>query len=371
MSPSTTTQRPRQRALDAENLSPTAAIQRPRQRALEEGNASPPSTVQRPRQRARRPRPLKVHPAPESQEPSLTVRSAGPIDKCKAITMSLSEPAADEECGIGLVPIADYRLSFMPPDHKASVLEDRPALTKASLPCGHGFNALALLYHFAKNSMTCPFCRAGHDKERMGVLSIPAHVRAWFTSHLEGVRADENREQIAMDAITATRILEQEVSIGVSMPMTRVVLLLYAYASGDNRAEPTLVLELPLTSSLTLGTLEFASSGYSLAQVNLSLLRFPSRPVAFEIGVGLQNMLRGSLSLFRTVRFPATGPHSRIVFAQGNMNGEPMAIEVESLPSVQGLDMFARLSWTVSVATFSSIIIASASGRENDVIAAV
>lgn len=332
---------------------------------------SPPavSTNARPRQRARRPRQLKNQSA--VSEPSLTVRSIGPIDKCKAITMRLSEPAADEECGIGLVPIADYRLSFMPPDHKGGVLEDQPTLTKASLPCGHGFNALALLYHFAKNSMTCPFCRAGHDKVQMAELSIPAHLREQFSYHLEGVRADENREQIAIDAIAATRILEQEVSIGVSMPMTRVVLLLYAYDSGDNRAEPTLVLELPLTSSLTLGTLAFASSGYSLAQVNLNLLRFPSRPQAFEIGICLQNMLRGSLLLFKTARFPAAGASHRVVFAQGNIPGEPMAVEVESLPGVNGINMFQRLAWTVSVATFSSIIIATTSARENDVIAAV
>ena len=337
---------------------------------------SPPtaaSSARPPRQRTRRPRQLKTTTLviPEPQPPTLTVRSIGPIDKCKSLLMSLSEPTPGEECSIGMEPIADYRLSFMPPDVKGSPLEDQPSLTKATLPCGHGFNAVALLYHFAKNSMTCPYCRAGHDKVQMGEQSIPVHLRACFASHLEGVREDENREQIAMDAITATRILEQEVRIGVSVPMTRVVLLLYAYASVDNRAPPTLVLELPLTSSLTLGTLAFASSGYSLAQVNLSLLRFPSRPQAFEIGICMQNLLHGSLLLFQTARFPAVGANHRLVFAQGSTPGDPLAVEVESVPGIDGQNMFQRLSWTVSVATFSNIIVAAASGRENSVIAAV
>ena len=303
---------------------------------------------------------------PEVESPSLTVRSIGPLDRCRSMLMSLSEPTPGEECSIGLEPIANYRLPFMPPDHKGCVIEDRPTLTKASLPCGHGFNAMALLYHFVKNSMTCPYCRAGHDKVQMGELSIPSHIRTWFTRHLEGVRADESRKQIATDAIAAARILEREVRIGMSLPITRVVLLLYPYASMENSAEPTLVMELPLTSSLTLDILAFASSGYSLAQMNLNLLRFAHRPQAFEIGVGIQNLIHGGLLLFRTDRFPVGGPPSRTVFASGTISGEPMAIQVESLGGV-----FNRLSWTVSASTFSSILIAAANGRENDVIAAV
>lgn len=338
---------------------------------------SPPATtVAKPRQRARRPRQIKTGITPamlETPADSLVVRSIGPIDRCKSLTIRLSEPSPGEECSIGLEPIASFRLSFMPPDHKGCVIEDQPALTKASLPCGHGFNAMALLYHFAKHSMTCPICRAGHAKVQMGELSIPSHVRAWFARHLEGVRADENREQIATDAIAAARILEQEVRIGVSLPMTRVVLLLYPYASLENSAEPILEMGLPLTSSLTLDILAFASSGYSLAQMNLNLLRFARRPLAFEIGVGIQNLIHGGLLLFRTNRFSVDGPASRMVFAQGTIAGapgtvagEPMAIQVESLGGV-----FSRLSWTVSVSTFSSILVAAANGRENDVMAAV
>ena len=296
----------------------------------------------------------------------LTVRSLGAIDKCKSMVMSMSVPAPDEECGIGLVPIAEYRLPFMPPDHKGSVIEGQPTLTKASLPCGHGFNAMALLYHFAKNSMTCPFCRAGHDKEQMGEQSIPPHIRTWFSRHLEGARADESRDQIAIDAIAAARILEQEVRINVSMPTTRVVLLLYPYASMDNSVEPTLAMELPLTSSLTLDTLAFASYGYSLAQMNLNLLRFAARPQAFEIGVCIQNLFHGTLMLFKTARFPHAGPPSRMVHAQGSLSGEPMSVHVESLGG-----SFTRLSWTVSISTFSNILVAAAGGHENDVIAAV
>jgi hypothetical protein len=255
----------------------------------------------------------------------MLVRSAGGGSRFKSIQLSLSEPAEGEECHIGLEPIAEYRLSFMPQESALSVVEDHPALTKASLPCGHGFNALALLYHFAKNSMTCPFCRAGHAKTLMSEQSVPLGAREHFARHLAAVRAEENREQSEMDAVEATLVMEQEVrrSNGF-LPLTRVVLLLFAYDSmdGSGAPEPMLALELPLTSSLSMGTLVFASFGYSVAQLNLNLLRLPTRPTGFEIAIGLQSLYHGSLPLFRTARFPSTGPEQRVVFARDLRPGE-------------------------------------------------
>ena len=325
----------------------------------------------------------------ETGQYTLLARSAGLARQSKTLLLELSEPTPYEECIIAMEAIKDYRLPFMPAGMHDGVVEAMPELTKASLPCGHGFNALALLYHFAKNSMTCPFCRAGHEKHQLNLNSVPKHLRWHFTRHLEATHAEEAREQIAADAATAANMLEQEVSRGAGtsfMPMTRVVLLLFAYGSADSSnnqgqtggtgpaEDPMLVLELPLTSSLNLATLAFASFGYSLAQLNLNLLRLPTRPQSFELAIGMQSMFHGSLTLFRTTRFPAVGPEHRVVFAR-DMPAEgslSMAIQVSTMPGVHGMNVFYRMSWTVSIDAFASMVMHAAreSGGDN-VIAAV
>ena len=105
----------------------------------------------------------------ETGQYSLLTRSAGLVRQSKTLLLELSEPAQHEECIIAMEAIKDYRLPFMPIGFREGIVEVEPELTKACLPCGHGFNALALLYHFAKNSMTCPFCRAGHEKHQLSL----------------------------------------------------------------------------------------------------------------------------------------------------------------------------------------------------------
>ena len=309
---------------------------------------------------------------------SLFVRSPGAFKRYKTMLLSLSEPAPDEECSITLEPMAEYQLPFLPPSLKEGIVEGQPKLTKASLPCGHGFNAQALLYHFAKNSMTCPFCRAGHEKVQINEQSVPKHLRWLFTRHLESMKAQDSSEQVATDAAEASRMLEQEVRHGGGfLPMTRVVLLLFAFDSADDGSgptEPTMVLELPLTSSLNQGVLEFASFGYSLAQLNLNLLRLPNRPTAFELGIGVQSLFHGDTLLFRTVRFPSDGAHHRVVFARNIMpdaRGDPMAIQVSTMPGIERLNVFYRMSWTVSVFTFSNIMLDAARNSGHAEFAAV
>ena len=322
-----------------------------------------------------RPEPKKragaAHQDPESGLYILPVRAA---QRNKTLLLSMSEAAPEEECTITLEPIKDYRLPFLP-DGPQCVLESLPNLTKASLPCGHGFNALALLYHFAKNSMTCPICRAGHAKAVVTEQSVPVHLRKHFSKHLASLRVEESHEQIASDALAAAQAMEQEVSRQNSgfMPMTRIVLILYTFDTmdvysnhGASLVEPILALELPLSSSVNLGTLTFESSGYSLGQLNLNLLRLPIRPRGFELGVGIQSMLHGNMLLFRTVRFPSTGALHRVVFAREVRPTEPMAIEVLTMAGVEDLNVFYSLRWMVSMSTFSSMIISAASQNADE-----
>lgn len=299
----------------------------------------------------------------------------------KSMLLGLSEPGPDEECSITLEPIGEYSLPFLP-DGVRSVIPTQPALAKASLPCGHGFSALALLYHFAKNSMTCPICRAGHAKAVMTEQSVPVHLRKHFSKHLASLRLEESHEQVAADALAAAHVLEQEVSRRHNagfVPMTRIVLILYvfdtmdAYSSppGSSLVEPILALELPLTSSLNLGTLAFESSGYSLAQLNLNLLRLPVRPRGFELGVGIQSLFHGNMLLFRTVRFPATGALHRVVFARDALPTDPHAVEVLTMAGVEDLNVFYSLRWMVTAGAFSNMILLAAgqSADEGSVVA--
>ena len=53
-------------------------------------------------------------------------------------------------------------------------LRAKPANTAARLPCGHTFNAMALIVHFTKNNMQCPLCRNGSAHDRLDLaLSFP------------------------------------------------------------------------------------------------------------------------------------------------------------------------------------------------------
>lgn len=331
----------------------------------------PPSTssnAARPSKRARTTKPeydagLTTIYNPDEKTYALLVRSQGPIESCASITIQLSEPASDEECSIAMEPIATYRLAFLQP--KACLIKNHPELTKGCLPCGHSFSALALMYHFAKNSMTCPCCRGGHEKERMGEQSVPTHLRKSFSKHLQQERARDTREQIAVDSLAATRMMQHEVSFDMlSLPVTRIVLSLCAYATMDRSSspDPMLALELPLTSSLTMGVMESASYGYSLQQLNLNLRILPATIAGFELAVGVRSLHAnewGSVCLFRTVRFNGRSmvgeTHRVIPSASGDAR---LKLDVETIPNYAvGNPQFARLVWRISVVDFTELIL--------------
>jgi hypothetical protein len=77
---------------------------------------------------------------------------------CK-IVVRLEAPAPGEECPLTLSPIAEDSLEFLQPT--TAYLTAFPAYKKMTLPCGHGFGALSILYHFARRNMLCPCCRRG------------------------------------------------------------------------------------------------------------------------------------------------------------------------------------------------------------------
>jgi hypothetical protein len=108
-----------------------------------------------------------------------------------AISATFSIPAEDEECPLTLDLISDSTLPFLP--EKTPFLLDRPMHSKLTLPCGHAFSAMTLLYSFCKNNMTCPCCRSGSG-EKMDIHCLPKHLRTVFQTQLQETLDREARE---------------------------------------------------------------------------------------------------------------------------------------------------------------------------------
>jgi len=298
----------------------------------------------------------------ETKEHRLELRSSGPRNKCKTLRVVLSQPDQDEECSIAMEPIREYRLPFL--SDSACVWEHRPDLAKASLPCGHAFSALALLYHFAKNAMTCPCCRAGHDKTVLADASIPTHLRRAFTRHLLEERSREVQEQIAEDARIAVRAVQAELanlsSSYVNMRVTRLMLSVTAWDTLDMDASgyPGITLQIPLSSSLTPEGMVFESYGYNLHHLNLNMRLLPYRAQAFEMAVICETQFGFPVRcLFRTARVAHEAPGTRVLFGtELGPDGTYPSLQVETAMFSDGIQVFYRVRWTTRLHVFAAML---------------
>lgn len=219
------------------------------------------------------------------------------------VRLELSEPEPGEECCIAMEPMLEHRVEWLGVEPQPGPLLSQPALRKATLPCGHGFHALALLYHFAKNEMVCPCCRQGSARVQMARVSIPPHLRAAMEARLDKVQLSEREEQVASDAQAVAALLEQEVNSPHRMiAQNRQVLIVYGFPAMDSLVPP-LVQEIPLSPSHSSATLEFSSSGTSVRDLNRNLRLLPLNVRAFEIVIATRTRFHGVLSIVRSVRF--------------------------------------------------------------------
>ena len=265
-----------------------------------------------------------------------------------------------------MLPIAEATLDFLPADTPRAPIVARPELTKATLPCGHSFSALALLYHFAKNCMRCPNCREG-AAARMAGQSVPAHLRPAFRAHLEREAEADRREQVASDMHAAAQILEAEVNSAQAMAyLNRVVATVYVYDSMQALA-PVSVQALPLSlmqggagrehdgpssapedpptsetgtdSSATGPTLRFESFGFSCRQLSRNLRAMAVDAQAFELVMGAHDVYDGIVMLYRTDRFGADAGERRV--PGFGHEGEDVSVRVWCPGGLQ------RIRWTV------------------------
>lgn len=242
------------------------------------------------------------------------------------LRLELTEPQPGEECCITMEPIAEHVPEWLPERAGSTTATKReplveggsPRLTKATLPCGHGFNALAVLYHFARNEMTCPCCRQGLPRQRMALGSVPQWAREPMQARLERAAVAEREEQVAADATAVARLLEAEAARERGFADRRV-LSLYAYTSAEALV-PALVQEVPLTMMAVrddgAAVVEFATDAVGALEISRNMRLMPIPLVAFEAVVTMRVGDHGVYALARSVRFAAP--------AQGG--GAPMTV---------------------------------------------
>ena len=123
----------------------------------------------------------------------------------QSLSVFLGVPDADDECPLTLDPISQDSLSFLG-DVSCSKLKSFykhvPALRKMTMPCGHSFGALNLIYHFARNTMCCPCCRNG-VRGKLQASSLPLHLRGPIQNRTQRERRAQILEEQEEDRLVA------------------------------------------------------------------------------------------------------------------------------------------------------------------------
>ena len=125
-----------------------------------------------------------------------------------SIALTISIPDAAEECPITSLSMSDPSgtddLHFLEADCRVFD-RSRPMHTKATLPCGHSFSVLHLLYYWCKQNMRCPCCRDGIDNLAR-TDCLPYHVRHDMAQRIETLRREEAQELLEDDRRAATLV---------------------------------------------------------------------------------------------------------------------------------------------------------------------
>jgi hypothetical protein len=132
--------------------------------------------------------------------PSAHYRVLRSVDN-RAVRVRLTAPAAGEICPLTVSLVSEDELDFVP---GATFLEASPLLKQATLPCGHAFGALSLLYHFARRNMLCPCCRRGPSSP-IDAKYIPKHLRPAIVARVAKELQQDQAEQISEDLALATQ----------------------------------------------------------------------------------------------------------------------------------------------------------------------
>jgi hypothetical protein len=125
----------------------------------------------------------------------------------------VSVPSSEDFCNIMQEPIANASMDFKDTAFDC-FFADNPDTRKATLPCNHIFFVTAIAYHFMKNGMQCPVCRAG-EKNTMNAQNIPKHIRKKMLHRIKEIRREEleqeRRHENEENAREIHRIMQEEI----------------------------------------------------------------------------------------------------------------------------------------------------------------
>ncbi len=107
-----------------------------------------------------------------------------------SLNVELSLPDPDDECPLTLGPIYDDNLEFL---DGVTFIPELPNFKRMTLPCGHSFGAMSLVYNFARKNMLCPCCRAGVD-DSIHNDSIPVHFRDGIVRNVKASNSSASAE---------------------------------------------------------------------------------------------------------------------------------------------------------------------------------
>lgn len=122
--------------------------------------------------------------------------------------LRFSVPDHDEQCPVTMEHMANSTVETHP---GVVVFPDQPELSKVTLPCSHCFAAFPTVYHFARNSMRCPICRAGSEKP-LDTSTLSRHIHDTLAEQLQ---QDEMRRrfQSVMESAQAAEELQFSTAI--------------------------------------------------------------------------------------------------------------------------------------------------------------
>ena len=156
-----------------------------------------------------------------------------------AIRLDAADASGTDMCPIWQERFQDVDLDIA---KGKSFLKKQPEICVATLPCGHRFSALGIMYHFVLLDMRCPLCRDGVHK-RARISSIPHAFRGCMRSKLRSMKEEERVERDNSDFETALQMQQRdeiEVAEWVSAISTmltedsRVNMTVYMFAASIN-----------------------------------------------------------------------------------------------------------------------------------------
>ena len=115
------------------------------------------------------------------------------------VRLGLSVPEQGEECPLSMCPMDQDHITFQKDSHRVnSFYQCMPKFKKITMPCGHSFGALSLVYHLARNDMRCPCCRNG-PLGRLKTSSLPVHLSTQLARRIREEDKKDREEQYAED----------------------------------------------------------------------------------------------------------------------------------------------------------------------------